>query len=193
MGPLAKGLSSIIGLGTEAYAHQKDKRAASGQSSEPPSGQPPPYDSTYEQKGPSNELDEDSGSDYGSDEEDDELDWLRDDTQAQLEPARSQDGTEEQKTVDQITAEFTAHVRISKGTTRPDKSISSRRFSINCLMAGDLHMVAFRCPLFSLSDVPEASSAASFTHMLLHCTTAESIRRLGSTFSMGSRRLSTSR
>jgi len=98
MGPLTRGVSNIIGLGTEAYAHHKRSKSASaqersaqgsefanpGQATLPDATSstqlaPPPYPGRQSRS--SSFGSESDGSYY----EDDDDDWARDETQAQLE------------------------------------------------------------------------------------------------------------
>ncbi|KAL9042519.1 MAG: hypothetical protein Q9214_003756 [Letrouitia sp. 1 TL-2023] len=114
VGGLAKGISSTIGLATEAYAHHKQTKAAKEASSADRSPEPskdgktgkvqqsaslapPPY--------PEEDSSHHSSSQSSGDE--DEADWIRDETEAQLAPSYSKvSDTGDAMNVDQLVAVF---------------------------------------------------------------------------------------
>jgi len=102
MGPLTRGVSSVIGLGTEVYAHHKRSKSPSGQGDTAQTIEvnnstngtilvaasstqlaPPPYSETRSR---GSSLDTESDGSYC---ENDEDDWARDETQAQLETQKT--------------------------------------------------------------------------------------------------------
>ena len=108
-GPLSKGLSGAIGLATEAYAHhQETKQSKNLPASTHDSAiehdntrktsnatlAPPSYDEAL------------SGSSDESSENEDEEDWIRDETETQLEPRRADGGEGESQSIDHIIEAF---------------------------------------------------------------------------------------
>lgn len=87
---LAKGISGLVGLGQEAYQHNKEKKAAAT-AAEPSSAQPRPVcpappsytDVVDREKGETDVT-------TSSDEEDDEELWLEDDAQTAIQPAKEE-------------------------------------------------------------------------------------------------------
>ncbi len=87
-GRLSKGISSAIGLATEAYAHRQEsnqtKVAATAQD-----GLPPPvaaHDPSSSTPAPPPYNEDHSGSSEESSDNEDEEDWIRDETETQLHP-----------------------------------------------------------------------------------------------------------
>ncbi|KAK4505224.1 hypothetical protein PRZ48_003187 [Zasmidium cellare] len=86
-GRIARGISGIVGLGQEAYQHNKEKKAAAAGSTSSP--QPPPQNQSLTPPPPSytNIVDREKGEtdiNVSSDEEDDEDLWLEDDAQTAI-------------------------------------------------------------------------------------------------------------
>lgn len=110
MGPLARGISNVMGLSSEAYANHKNKKSRSpspangktvadgyvqqlGQSSLAP----PSYDSVRRQP---------MDSDYSYDEDDDDV-WVREEAQKQLLPPEDP-GSSQDESVEAIISRFEA-------------------------------------------------------------------------------------
>lgn len=106
---MSKGISSAIGLATEAYAHRQEskqtKAAATAQD-----GLPPPvaaHDPSSSTLGPPPYSEDHSGSSDESSDNEDEEDWIRDETETQLAPHRADDSAGEQQSLNQIIETFT--------------------------------------------------------------------------------------
>lgn len=98
--PVRDAVSGIIALGNDAYTSYKVKRSNTGDSNrkvESPPSPPAPSDSPLI-------VSETHG--YESYDEDDEGDWLRDDTQAELSPY-NQEVADEPESINQILGDFT--------------------------------------------------------------------------------------
>ncbi|KAF2502293.1 hypothetical protein BU16DRAFT_474474 [Lophium mytilinum] len=119
MGPLVRGVSNIIGLGTEAYAHRKRSKSPlpegssvqdnglgdPGNATLPDATSstnlaPPPYPGGRSR---SSSVGSDSQSSYY---EEDEDDWARDETQAQLEGQRTHDEAAAPESMDALVDNF---------------------------------------------------------------------------------------
>ncbi|TGO60224.1 hypothetical protein BCON_0037g00240 [Botryotinia convoluta] len=118
--PIRDAVSGIIGFGTDAYASFKEKKVSSGESAErnvqraktPEASESP----TVEDNSFTTALD---AHGYESYDEDDEGDWIRDDTQAELSPY-DQEIVDEPDSVKQILGDFgKQHPGISS-STRPN-------------------------------------------------------------------------
>ncbi|KAJ8063520.1 hypothetical protein OCU04_007395 [Sclerotinia nivalis] len=114
--PLRDAVSGIIGFGTDAYASYKEKKVnlgetvkASDQKEKTPDASAAPSDSDETVS---------NAHGYESYDEDDEGDWIRDDTQAELSPY-DQEVVYEPESVKQILGDFTKQ--------HPDSSSSTRR------------------------------------------------------------------
>ena len=82
-GPVSKGVSSAIGLATEAFAHHKESKEAekAGHSHGSPESKPFPF-----------QQQDENAFNESSDDEDEES-WIRDETETQLDPTRADDRT----------------------------------------------------------------------------------------------------
>ncbi|APA14385.1 hypothetical protein sscle_12g091550 [Sclerotinia sclerotiorum 1980 UF-70] len=114
--PIRDAVNGIIGFGTDAYASYKDKKAnlegtieASDQKEKTPDASADPSDSDETIS---------NAHEYESYDEDDEGDWIRDDTQAEL-SLYDQEVVDEPESVKQILGDFTKQ--------HPDSSSSTRR------------------------------------------------------------------
>lgn len=116
MGPLSRGVANVIGLGTEAYEHHKRSKSPStqpgtqaGEANYQPGTAPEAASSTqlapppYPGRSRSNSLNSDSDGSYY---EDDEDDWARDETQAQLETQQTREEAPAPESMDALVDNF---------------------------------------------------------------------------------------
>ncbi|PQE19357.1 FAD binding domain protein [Rutstroemia sp. NJR-2017a BVV2] len=94
--PISNAVSSIIGFGTDAYASYKNKKDQSRAENQDSSNTEAPIGSSAQHPDPEN-------YEYESYDEDDEGDWLRDETQCELSSYKEEGETN----VNQISAEIT--------------------------------------------------------------------------------------
>lgn len=117
--PIRDAVSGIIGLGTDAYASFKEKKvgpesvAKDIQSAKDPEAS---ESSTVEKSSFATVSD---AHEYESYDEDDEGDWLRDDTQAEISPY-DQEMVDEPESVKQILGDFGKQHPGILSSTRPD-------------------------------------------------------------------------
>ena len=107
-GPLSRGISSAIGLATEAYAHHQEKKQIQEASSDAHNKNlvndvQQPHDSSLAL---SSYDDHAASSDESSDNEDEE-NWIRDEIETQLEPSQANDSREEPQSIHHIIETFT--------------------------------------------------------------------------------------
>ncbi|KAI9643618.1 hypothetical protein NHQ30_008240 [Ciborinia camelliae] len=111
--PIRDAVSGAIGLGTDAYASYKEKKSNQGESSrsaKTPDTSTAPSD---------NHIIVSDAHEYESYDEDDEGDWVRDDTQAEL-PPYDQEVVDEPESVKQILGDFTKQHPDSYSYSRPN-------------------------------------------------------------------------
>lgn len=113
--PIRDAVSGIIGLGTDAYASYKEKKTSPGESVGASEQKATTPDASAASPDSPTTVSDAHG--YESYDEDDEGDWIRDDTQAELSPY-DQEVVDEPESVKQILRDFTKQHPDSSSSTR---------------------------------------------------------------------------